>query len=135
MRFLLGVHRFTPVPALYGDTGWLKPRESRYLCLLNYWNKLVNMREDRLTKCIFNWDYLQCNVNNWSSDMKNLCEQLELDFYESKQPVSTLLVKSNINNLHQNNWLNDVNMKPKLRTYKLFKEIAEMEPYIASNLP
>ena len=26
-------------------------------------------------------------------------------------------------------------MKPKLRTYKLFKEIAEIEPYIASNLP
>ena len=61
------------------------------------------MREDRLTKCIFNWDYLQCNVNNWSSDMKNLCEQLELDIYKSKQ-------------LHQNNWLNDINMKPKLRT-------------------
>ena len=32
MRFLLGVHRFTPFPALYGDTGWLKPRENRYLC-------------------------------------------------------------------------------------------------------
>ena len=54
MRFFVGVHRFTPVPTLYGDTGWLKPRESRYLCLFNYWNKLVNMREDRLTKCIFN---------------------------------------------------------------------------------
>ena len=26
-------------------------------------------------------------------------------------------------------------MKPKLRTYKLFKEIAEIEPYIACNLP
>ena len=37
--------------------------------------------------------------------------------------------------LHQNNWLNDLNMKPKLHTYKLFKEIAEIEPYIASNLP
>ena len=109
MRFLL---------ALYGDTGWLKARDSRHLCLFNYWNKLVNMRDDRLTKRIFNWDYLQCNVNNWSSDMKNLCEQLELDIYESKKPVSTLLVKSNINKLHQNNWLNDVNMKPKLRTCK-----------------
>ena len=42
--------------------------------------------------------------------MKNLCEQLELDIYKSKQPVSTLLVKSNINKLHQNNWLNDINM-------------------------
>ena len=49
-----------------------------YLCLFNNWNKLVNMR-DRVTKCIFNRDYLQCNVNNWSSDMNNLCEQLELD--------------------------------------------------------
>ena len=27
-RFLLGVHRFTPV-GLYGDTGWLKLRERR----------------------------------------------------------------------------------------------------------
>ena len=65
---------------------------------------------------------MQCNVNNWSSDMKNLCEQLELDIYKSKQPVLTLLVKSNINKLYQNNWLNDINMKPKLRTYKLFKD-------------
>ena len=48
---------------------------------------------------------ITCNVNNWSSDMKNLCEQLELDIYESKQPVLPLLVKSNINKLHQNNWL------------------------------
>ena len=40
-----------------------------------------------------NWDYFQYNDNNWSSDMKNLCEQFELDIYESKQPVSTLLVK------------------------------------------
>ena len=101
MRFLLGVHRFTPVSALYGDTGWLKTRESRYLCLFNYWNKLVNMRHDRLTKCIFNFDYLQCNLNNWSRYMKNLCEHLELDIYESKQPVSILLVKSNINKLHK----------------------------------
>ena len=93
------------------------------------------MREDRLTKCIFNWDYLQRNGNNWSNDMKNLCEELELDIYESKQPVSILLVKSNINKLYQINWLNDVNMKPKLRTYKLFKEKAEIEPYIACNLP
>ena len=29
MRFLLGVHRFTPVPASYGDTGWLKPRKKQ----------------------------------------------------------------------------------------------------------
>ena len=66
-----------------------------------YWNKLVNMRKDRLKKCIFNWDYLQRNGNNWSNDMKNLCEELELDIYESKQPVSILLVKSNINKLYQ----------------------------------
>ena len=26
-------------------------------------------------------------------------------------------------------------MKPKLSTYKLFKEIAEIEPYIPCNLP
>ena len=121
MRFLLGVHQFTPVPLLYGDTGWLKSRESRYLCLFNNWNKLVNMRDDRLTNCIFDWDYLQCNVRmqcnvNWPNDRKHLCEQLELDIYESKQPVSHLLVKSNINKLHQNKWLNDVNMKPKLQT-------------------
>ena len=59
------------------------------------------MRDDRLTKYIFDWDYLQCNGNNWSNDIKNLCEELELDIYESKQPVSILLVKSNINKLHK----------------------------------
>ena len=47
--------------------------------------------------------------------MINLCEQLEPDIYES-MPVLPLLAKSNIIKLHQNKWLKDVNMKPKLQT-------------------
>ena len=53
------------------------------------------MRDDRVMKCIFNRDYLQCNVNNWSSDMNNLCEQLELDIM-------------NLNSLFHPYWSNQI---------------------------
>ena len=36
MCYILGVHKFAPVPGLDGHTGWLKPREHRFVCLFNY---------------------------------------------------------------------------------------------------
>ena len=34
MRYFLGVHRFTPIPAMVGDTGWLSSVYRRWLAML-----------------------------------------------------------------------------------------------------
>ena len=97
MCYILGVHKFAPVPGLYVDTGLLKPREHRFVCLFNYWNRLIKMDENRLTKQVFNLDFSICN-SNWSYDIKMLFELLQLDpnIYESKKTVSVPQVNNKL---------------------------------------
>ncbi len=40
-RVFLGVHRYSPVLCLGGDTGWVKVGNRRYLNMLRYWNRLL----------------------------------------------------------------------------------------------
>ena len=34
MRYMLGVNRFCPIPALYGETGWLRSRDRRMINMI-----------------------------------------------------------------------------------------------------
>lgn len=69
LRYFLGVHRFTPILALYGDTGWLPTSYHRWICIIRYWNRLISMNDSRLTKKVFIHDFNLKN-NNWSSDVE-----------------------------------------------------------------
>ena len=50
IRVFMGIHRFAPIPGFIGDMGWLPLRYTRQIELLRYWNKLIKMDNDRLTK-------------------------------------------------------------------------------------
>ena len=64
--YFLGVHRYTPILGLQGDSGWLPPRVKRHLCMIRLLNKLV-MNNNRLTKFDFLWDLDQSfSFRNWS---------------------------------------------------------------------
>ena len=73
MRFFLGVNKYTPIIGLRGDMGWVFLSVERHVSMLRTWNKLLNMKSDRLTKRIFLWDY-QLNQNNWSSHVRTILE-------------------------------------------------------------
>ena len=49
----LCVHKFTPLAALQGETGWLLPKYRHYLRDLQFWNRLVNMYEKQLYATFF----------------------------------------------------------------------------------
>ena len=53
MRYFLGVHKFAPNAAVTADMGWLAPKYRRYICMLRFWNRLMDMDENRLTRHIF----------------------------------------------------------------------------------
>ncbi len=56
IRYYLGVHRFAPIPALRGEMGWHSIRLTRWLLnMLKYWNRLINLDDNRLSKKIFNF--------------------------------------------------------------------------------
>ena len=39
LRVFIGVHKFAPIAALYGDTAWLKPRYKRWIEMIHLWNR------------------------------------------------------------------------------------------------
>ncbi len=71
-HYYLGVHSKTPILALNGDMGWSSTNLLRHIKMTKYWNRLINMNDDRLIKRLFLYDKSQCK-NNWSSDFKSLC--------------------------------------------------------------
>ena len=77
IRYYLGVHRFAPVAAISGDIGWLPSKYRRWLNMLRYWNRLVKLNDNRITKIIFKSDY-EIGVNNWCSDIKAVMNILNL---------------------------------------------------------
>ena len=52
-RYYLGVHPKTPLLALTGDMGWKTAQINRHIRMVRYWNRLLTLDDDRLTKKVF----------------------------------------------------------------------------------
>ncbi len=132
IRFYLGVHRFTVLPALGGEVGWSKTRSDRWLSMIRYWNRLINMSTSRLTHKMFEWDYKLSGGNaNWSSEIRAIMNANGLeDKFISKLQCNLETVKSRIKNKFIESWHSDVRKKTKLRTYVTFKNEFNVEPYL-----
>ena len=84
IRYYLGVHRFCPIPSLNGDIGWNTCLVRRKISMVRYWNRLIKMPDESITKKIFLWDYRQYN-NNWCSEIENILDNVGLaNLYETK---------------------------------------------------
>ena len=59
MRYYLRVHRLTPIAGMYGDMGSMNSYMGGGgdICMVRFWNRLINMENSRLIKQFFNWDY------------------------------------------------------------------------------
>ena len=123
IRYFLGVHRFTPVIALTGETGWLPSMYRRWIIMLKYWNRLVLLDEDRLTKSAFETDYQHsAYTDNWCSDIKRIMMNLQLtSHFDHQTPVDINTVKERIETYYSARWSADCENTPKLRTYRTFK--------------
>ncbi|CAG2241599.1 unnamed protein product [Mytilus edulis] len=55
IRFFMGVGRYTPNVAVNGDSGWTPPFVKQWRVIINYWNRLRYMDENRINKKIDNW--------------------------------------------------------------------------------
>ena len=132
IRFFLGVHRFAPIHAVTGDTGWDPCITRRHTNMLRYWNRVVRLDEHRLTRKILMWDFA-LNTKNWSAEICSIFENLNLeieDLFRIDITASRLKLRSD----YETKWLQAMQQKPKLRTYVLFKNNYKLESYVSSNL-
>lgn len=134
MRYFLGVHRFTPILAMVGDTGWVPCMYRRWACMIRLWNRFNKMDQNRLTYKVFRYDVEKCD-NNWSSDLKSVMTDLGLnDHFVNRTTVNIRTVLSVIRNHYSVKWARDIQNVAKLRTYRLYKTDFETEKYLCLNL-
>ncbi len=103
-RFFLGVHRFAPTEGLQGDLGWFSCRMRRKMNVLRYWNRLLKLDDDRLTKHFFLWDY-GIIKNNWSSHVGEILSDIScIERFQNLEPGRSSEMTCNAQSYKDNCW-------------------------------
>ena len=130
IRLFLGVHRFTSNLGINGEMGWLPSKIRRYMNIIRYWNRLINMDNFRLTKKVFLWDR-NSRIKTWCSDVMGVLDGISMsDSFEQNVEIDVQLVKDRWFNVCKDDWSNQVNFCHKLRTYIIFKNDFCTEYYV-----
>ncbi len=129
-RFFLGVNKFTPIKALYGDIGWLMPKYHRCLSMVRLWNRLVSLNDSRLTRAVF-LQHVAINMENWSSEIQNIIIEFGLEHsFNTLSRVDLNLFKDKLYKRNVKTWKDTLMFKEKLRTHVQFKTEFSTENYI-----
>ena len=127
----LGVYRYSPNAVLHGDTGWLTDKYRRYLAILRFWNGLIGMPNDRVTKKIFKWDY-ENDGNSLCGDVKTILSFLDMSHvYQNQHPCDLNLALTKLEFPCELQWKQTLDLEPKLRTYQTFKDDYATEEYLS----
>ena len=133
-RFFMGVPKLCPLLAIMAEMGWIPGTVRRDLETLRLYNQLVQMDTDRLTRKVFEMD-LESN-GLWSENVKSILNSLgKSELLTSRSIVNINDAKSKLMEMYESVWLEEINSKPKLRTYKLIKRNIEPEQYLTADLP
>jgi hypothetical protein len=129
-RIFLGVHKFAATSAIVGDVGWVTCYSRHKLNHVRYFNKLLSMPDDRMTKKVF---LAQMTENNsWMAHCQtilSLCNHFDLTKVCSVEFCADVLRKDD-----ELQWEKDVLSKPKLRLYRKLKTRKCSENYVIMNL-
>lgn len=129
-RFYLGVHRFAPVSATKIEMNWLDPREGRWIEMLRYYNKIMQMNDDRLPKIIYKWDK-SLNMETWAYEIEHIIKKVGYD--TAVLGVETVDLEHAYNILlsqNQSSWRREAEMKPKLRTFIKIHNYSESQSLV-----
>ena len=77
--------------------GWIGSGVRRKVEMLRYWNRLMKMDSERLTKNFFTWDFNKRTTGNWNSDIYKLFLSLDMtDVYYNNLEVDLDGVRKNL---------------------------------------
>ena len=130
IRLFLGVHKFSSNLVINGDMGWIPSKIRRYVCIARYWNRIIRMDDSRLTKKVFLWDK-HAYSKTWCSDIVNIFDSVSMiNYFNQNLEIDLISLQEKLLNVNDINFRLHINSSPKLRTYIMFKEHFEIEPYL-----
>ena len=112
--------------------GWTSCLVRSQLSMINFWNHLVNLENNRLPKRILLYNISNTNrCNNWFTELNKL---KQISIAENLTLISINQCRIEFSNNQSISWNNNRYQKIKLRYYNLFKSDLKPEPYLLTNL-
>ena len=102
--------------------------------MLRYHNRILLLEDDRLPKKIYYFD-LATKKNAWIDEIRDIAKTLHLPGPEHAVLYDLDVVQQAILRYSQNQWWEELDSKPKLRTYQTFKERDDGNVVVKANLP
>ena len=130
------MHKYTPTLGLTADFGWLDMKYKYNLNILKFYNPLLLMNNDRLTRQALEADQNHMSSTNWSGMVKQSLRDMigKERNIENFKKIDINFVNEKSKELTNREFQENVDTKPKLRSYKLFKKHVETEKYVTANL-
>lgn len=150
MRFFLGVGKYTPNTAVYGEMAWEPPVVRQWGSIANFWSRLSCLDHYRLNKRIALWANLKAtsSCKTWFFNVKYKFEELQLQTcydinYQICKSKFVEEVKQSTMSKFKSIWNTALNRiegvngrgRNKLRTYRFFKQNYDVEEYCLTILP
>ena len=146
-RFYLGVSKFAPIAAVFGDLGWTPVHINQWDSVIRQYRRFLKMDGDRLNKRVFLWAEAQLK-RNWNDTVHRKMNSLDLrqftnpDFIIGTKRCVKILREAQMR-VYINQWRNTLNRQSakhgtgqnKLRTYRTFKDSYNVEFYNTIILP
>ncbi len=133
-RFYLGVHRFAPTSAVSIEMNTPNYRCIRWMEMLRYHNRVLQLDADRLPRKNYNFD-LQSGKDTWIAEICEIAKTLHLPLPTDNVLYDLDVVQQAILKCSKDLWWSEVEEKPKLRTYVLFRDRNDLNLLVRSNLP
>ena len=119
---------------IQGDVGWILPKNRRLLKMLQLWNHLLSLDENRLTKHIFEWKYANNfgNENSWIDEIKQIFQLVDKeDDFNNLLKVDLKYFSILLYGVMEREWQREILVKPKLKTYITFNNLFKEEEYVS----
>ena len=135
-RRILGVRQNVNNEVVYGELGWWTLKTRRDMLRLRYWKKLLNMEETRLTKIVYIWEKTLNLPQSWCAHTRKLLVELGLgDCWENQDMLDlpagwNTIIWDKLQKREEDNWKRIMANKPRLRTYRRFKQELVLEEYL-----
>ncbi len=123
-----------PTAALYIELDWPDVRHSRWLEMLRFKNRILQMPEHKLPKAIWDWSIKE-KLNTWSHDIKLITNYIGIkDDSKLSSIIDIDFAENKLKQLARNSWHLEAYRKPKLRTYIQIHDFEERQVILKANL-
>ena len=134
---IMKIHTRVPGIALRGEMGRLPLLLSRRYNIINYWLRILELDDSRLTKDSYKLQMIWTENNRecWLMCVKNMLFNYgfaEAWYNQGMGDTVTfrIILKTRINDIGVQNWETEINNMDRLRYYKIIKHTFDKEPYI-----